>query len=285
MALDRDSAVFGLKDVKVYPADGAGGWLTGVDVPKVVEYAPSIEVGGKMLEGDDTEDLYSYVKGFGAKLKFNKLPMSVLSAVFGGAITESGNTPNQVVSYTFAARGTSIPLFKLEGQMDKVDDDIADAHIRLTNCRVKPGTYDIGTKYDDYVSISLDVWVQDQPVIEFNETAVALSTTPDTTAPTISSTVPADDATAIDKTANLSVTFSEAIQAGDANDDHFILTAAGAIVAAAITINSPTNTIVTINPTSSLAATTEHTLVITGVHDAAGNVLAAPTIITFTTGS
>lgn len=285
MTIARESAAFGLSDVKLYPTNGAGGWGTGYDVPKVTQYAPSVEIGGKMLEGDDTEDLYSYVKGYGAKLAFNKIPMNVLSAVMGGTITETGSTPNQKVSYAFASRGTSLPLFKLVGQMTKVDDGLGDAHVTLTNCRVKPGTYEIGAKYEDYVSITLDVWIQDQPIIDFNETAVALTVSPDTTPPTISSTVPADGATAVDKTANLTVTFSEAIQTGDANSDHFILTtAAGVAVAATISVNGA-GTIVTINPDSSLEATTEYLLVITGVHDVAGNILASPTIINFTTGA
>lgn len=286
MTLERDSAVFGLNDVKLYPTNGSGGWGTGFDVPKVVQYAPNVEIGGKMLEGDDTEDQYSYVKGYGAKLAFNKIPMDVLSATLGGSIIDSGSAPSQKTSYTFAPRGTSLPLFKLAGQMTKVDDGLGDAHITLTNCRVKPGTYDIGAKYGDYVAITLDVWIQDQPVIDFNETAIALVVAPDTTPPTISSTVPADAATGISKTANLSVTFSEAVQAGDVTADHFILTTdAGVAAAATLTLNTPTNTIVTINPTSDLDATTEYLLVITGVHDVAGNVLASPTIINFTTGA
>jgi|GEM_PF-5071874 len=286
MTLARESAAFGLNDVKVYPTNGSGGWGTGYDVPKITQYAPSVEIGGKMLEGDDTEDQYSYVKGYGAKLAFNKIPMNVLSVVMGGTIADSGTTPSQQVSYTFAPRGTTLPLFKLAGQMTKVDDGLGDAHVTLTNCRVKPGTYEIGAKYGDYVSITLDVWIQDQPVIEFNETAIALTVTPDTTPPTISSTVPADAATGISKTANLSVTFSEAIQAGDVTADHFILTTdAGVAVATTLTLNAPTNTIVSINPTSDLDASTDYLLVITGVHDVAGNVLASPSIINFTTGA
>ncbi len=281
MTLVRDSSAFGLADVKVYPTDGAGGWGTGYDVPKVVQYAPSVEIGGKTLEGDDTEDLHSYVKGYGAKLAFNKISMNALSAVMGGTIADSGVTPNQKVSYTFASRGTSLPLFKLEGQVTKVDDGLGDAHVTLTNCRVKPGTYGITEKYDDYVSITLDVWVQDQPVIEFNETAVNLTTTLDTTAPTVQSTTPADAATGVSVSANLTVVFSEEIQSGDVNSNNFILMDnTGAIVACTLSLSTDT---VTINPDADLTAATAYTLVITVVHDLAGNILAAPVIINFTT--
>jgi len=282
--LARESAAFGLKDVKVYPTNGAGGWGTGYDVPKVVQYAPSVEVGGKMLEGDDTEDQYSYIKGYGAKLAFNKIPMTVLSATLGGTIEETGATPNQKVSYTFAERGTSLPLFKLVGQMTKVDDGLGDARVTLTNCRVKAGNYEIGAKYGDYVSITLDVWVQDQPVIEFNETEVALTTSADTTAPTVQSTTPADAATAVVVSANLTATFSEAIQPGDVNSRNFVLMKAtdGTVVAGALSLGT-NDTVVTFNPTSDLSVATAYILVITGVHDVAGNVLATPTVVNFTT--
>lgn len=286
MTLAHYSSAYGLVDVKVYPAASGGGWGTGVDVPKVVQLGLAANIGGKILEGDDTEELHSYVKGYAGKIAFNKLSLEVLEAILGGTLADSGVTPDQVVTFTYPAVATSLGFFKLEGQITKVDSGLSDAHMVLTNCKIKPGTYEITAKYDDYIACTFDIWVQDQPIIKFNETTSSLAVSPDTAAPTISSTTPADGASGIDKTASLSVTFNEAIQAGDANDDHFILmTAAGVAVATTITINSPTNTIVTINPDSDLGGTTDYLLIVTGVHDAAGNVLAAPTIVNFTTGA
>lgn len=115
-----------------------------------------------------------------------------------------------------------------------------------------------------------------------------LPDTVDTTAPTISSVVPADAATGVAKAATTVVawTFSEAIRAADVHDRNFFIhDAAGAIKAGTLSLGT-NGTVVTFTPTTAWAATTEyHAVAQKGVRDLAGNKLAAASVTQFTTGS
>ncbi len=111
----------------------------------------------------------------------------------------------------------------------------------------------------------------------------------ETTAPTVSSTSPANGATGVSRTANITVTFNEAVDPATVSGSTFELRdAAGALVSAVLTLNSTGRT-ATLNPTPTLATLTTHTVVVHGgstgavVRDAAGNALAADRSWTFTT--
>jgi len=93
----------------------------------------------------------------------------------------------------------------------------------------------------------------------------------DSTAPTVI-TVPADAATNVVITANLTATFSEAVKTADINTNNFVLIKAsdGTIVAGTLTYASGTF-IATFDPTASLDAATAYIWVISNVRDLAGN--------------
>lgn len=103
---------------------------------------------------------------------------------------------------------------------------------------------------------------------------------PGTTAPSalaLSASVPADDEGSASKTADLTLTFNNALQAKAINN--ITLVAGGAVVAATVTLDA-TAKIATINPTSSLAGATAHELVY-AVEDIYGQTLTG--VVTFTT--
>ena len=104
----------------------------------------------------------------------------------------------------------------------------------------------------------------------------------DVTAPTVI-TAPADAATAVVVSADLTATFSEDVKAGDINSDNLILMKAsdGAIVAGALTYTAATK-VATFNPTASLAAATAYIWVLSNVRDTAGNKM-VPIAVNFTT--
>lgn len=106
----------------------------------------------------------------------------------------------------------------------------------------------------------------------------------DTTAPTISSVVPADAATGVSRTSTVVWNFSEAIQASTVTSaNFFVIGAADAVVAGTLTINAA-KTQVTFTPTAQMAASTQHrAIVTTGVKDIAGNAMANPYVTDFTT--
>lgn len=96
----------------------------------------------------------------------------------------------------------------------------------------------------------------------------------------LSSSVPVDDATSVSKTANITLTYNNAL-ADEAVNGIVLLNASDAVVAGAITLDS-TKKIVTIDPTSSLAGTTAHK-VVASVKDIYGQYLTS--VVTFTTAA
>ena len=105
----------------------------------------------------------------------------------------------------------------------------------------------------------------------------------DTTAPRVSSRVPGSNATGVSRTANLTVTFSEAVQGVGATTVVVRNAGSGAVVPAAVTRDGSTNRWV-VNPGSTLSSRTRFTVTVTGgVRDLAGNPLAT-TSWSFTTG-
>ncbi|MDD5092366.1 MAG: Ig-like domain-containing protein, partial [Candidatus Wallbacteria bacterium] len=108
-------------------------------------------------------------------------------------------------------------------------------------------------------------------------------TTADATAPLASSTVPANAATGVAINANISVTFSEAMNPATITSVSFTLKqGATAIESSVATVGS----IATLNPINDLAASTQYTATITtAVRDLAGNALAVAKTWSFTTGA
>ncbi len=109
----------------------------------------------------------------------------------------------------------------------------------------------------------------------------------DLTPPTITARSPAIGATGVSRTANMTVTFNEAMNAGTLGATTFELRDPGNnLVAGAASYNSTTR-VATLNPTPTLAALTTYTVRVVGgaagVKDVAGNALAATATWTFTT--
>ncbi|HXI84527.1 MAG TPA: ice-binding family protein [Verrucomicrobiae bacterium] len=108
-------------------------------------------------------------------------------------------------------------------------------------------------------------------------------TTLDTTAPTVSSTIPANAATGVAVGGNIAATFSEAMDPSTITTNTFTLKQGATPVAGAVTYVGVT---ATFNPTSTLATGTTYTAMITtGAKDLAGNALAAGFSWSFTTGA
>ena len=94
--------------------------------------------------------------------------------------------------------------------------------------------------------------------------------------------VPIDGATDVVVTADIVLTFTNPLR-GNAEDGIALFNASHAAVAHALTLNAA-RTVVTINPTSSLAAATAHLVVVNGVVDIHGQTL-ADTVVDFTTAA
>ncbi|MDP8909622.1 MAG: Ig-like domain-containing protein, partial [Chloroflexota bacterium] len=111
------------------------------------------------------------------------------------------------------------------------------------------------------------------------------SSTTDTTAPTITSVSPLEDATGVDPAGNVSVTFSEPMDKATA-EQAFSLAPTSDLAAKVSGSFSWDGNTMTFNPASDLAEGTGYTATVgTGAKDAAGNQLAASKSWTFKTSS
>ena len=107
--------------------------------------------------------------------------------------------------------------------------------------------------------------------------------TADTTAPTVSSTIPADLATGVVINGNITATFNEAMNAATISTATLTLTQGATPVSGAVTY---AGTVASFNPTSDLAANTLFTATITtGAKDLSANELAVDKTWSFTTGA
>ncbi len=108
--------------------------------------------------------------------------------------------------------------------------------------------------------------------------------TADTTAPTVTSTNPADGAIGVNLDASVNATFSDAMDPSTINLATFTLTGpSSTAVAGKVSYDVPDN-IATFTPTAPLAANTTFTATISGARDLQGNALAT-TSWTFNTGT
>jgi hypothetical protein len=116
-------------------------------------------------------------------------------------------------------------------------------------------------------------------------TTAAPAAPADTAAPTVTSQTPSAGVTGVDRTKNVTATFSEPVQ-GVSGSTFTLRAGTSSAVAATVTYDAGTR-VATLNPTADLAASTRYTATVTGgngVRDLAGNPLTTVTW-TFTTAA
>jgi uncharacterized repeat protein (TIGR01451 family) len=114
-------------------------------------------------------------------------------------------------------------------------------------------------------------------------TANVLINVPDTTGPSVLSTIPQNNASSASLYQPVSALFNEDLNQATVNASTFTLADASGSVAGVVSYSARA---ATFTPDSSLAVSTRYTATLTtGVQDAAGNPLAAPYVWSFTTGT
>ncbi|WP_448627927.1 fibronectin type III domain-containing protein [Geodermatophilus sp. URMC 64] len=120
----------------------------------------------------------------------------------------------------------------------------------------------------------------------FSAASTAVTPTADTTAPTVTARTPLANATGVSRTANVTVTFSEAVQ-GVSTTTFLLRTPTGTNVAATVTRNGTTNEWI-LDPSVTLTANTRYTVALAGgpnaIRDLANNPLTTVGYV-FTTGA
>jgi methionine-rich copper-binding protein CopC len=282
ITLDVDDAK--LRQILTDPVGGPttfGEWL---DVFGVNGFSLSPEYTEKELAGDATTiDQYSKLKKLTGS--FNcQVTFATLEVLLGATAAYTGSSPNETA--TLVLSSSDLPnYFELDVRSSYrggADAAGGDFHIRISKAKMTKFTYTMAS--EEYATLQID-WagvarLSDgyfMTMVE-NETAVTYTGAPDTTAPTLSSSTPADGATGVSGTANVVLNFSEEIVYDYGN--YAIAKADGTAVA--FTGSKTDADTVTLNPTPTLDSAGVYIVTVAGVRDLAGNMLAAPAVINFT---
>jgi hypothetical protein len=133
MALDTIPLPYGCRDVKIYPIVSGVAATTGIDLPNARTFSFTEAESFSELRGDDG---LVAVHGQGASVNWSLesggISFEACKAMYGGTITESGVTPNQVKSFA-KTKDDERPYFLVEGRA--VSDSGGDFHVKLYQAR------------------------------------------------------------------------------------------------------------------------------------------------------
>lgn len=139
MAHSHSTVFYAVKDVqiKAITADPRGGTTTlgsliPIDSPKTLALTPGFK-SDALRGGMQLRDFRSVMTDLKWTLTFGGLNLDAETAIFGGAVTDTGTTPNQVTTWTQNG-DDPLKFFQLEAQCTAVDDVAGDAHIVLYKC-------------------------------------------------------------------------------------------------------------------------------------------------------
>lgn len=175
----------------------------------------------------------------------------------------------QVALQAFASDNIAVAgvRFKVNGVNVGAEDTVAPYRVSWDASSFAAGTYDV-------VAVARDLAGN-------LTTSAPVSVTVDSTAPTVTSKTPAAGATGVSTTANVTITFSEAV---DLSGMSFTLrTANDALVATVASYNAATRTL-SFSP-NGMSLQTQYTATLSGVKDVAGNPLATETWSFTTSGA
>ena len=298
MPLPGIMTLFGISDATITPmtADTASGGTTlgtSLQVPAIQQMGVSPETMSKDLKGPDGTiiDTYTKVIAVTGSVQHARISIPLLAAILGSTPAFSGVTPNQLAALQMNI-GDVTGWFQLEGRAAYNSYQIGgDVHIRVYKAKMSKFKFEM--KNEDYANISFDYKavprVSDGKLMDIieNEGQVPLTYgATSTTAPTVTSVVPAESATGVAHSAAVVWTLSEALAASSVNNGTACLvkTADGTNVPGAVALaNAGAGTTVTFTPTSALSSATGYTAILTGMSDPFGNVLASPSVSSFTT--
>lgn len=258
-----------------------------VEAPQLVGISEeSVDV--KLPAADSTADTDSTTTGVVVTLKFGKMHLRNLAALLGATLDD------QAGYLKLIRKKTDIrPYVRINALCAYLGQGITGVfELHVAKCKVQGNVaFQLNGENPEYATVTLTFGgierVNDKEFYHCiqRNTVVSLPVgTPDTTPPALSSSVPADAATAVAVSADLVITLTEAIQFDAQQWKLYKVNSATDIVevASAVTIDA-TNTIVTINPTSNMTAAKEHVGIGQGFRDLAGNQATTPIVINFTT--
>jgi hypothetical protein len=269
---------FGLKEIIIENMAGT----VRVSLPAALELGfEEMIVTGEFYGNDDLQGVVTQPIGLKGTFKQGGYPLSALSLMTGHDYALTGTTPNQVA--TLQGDSATYPYFKIYGK--SLGDEGDDIHVKIFKAKLTAapkGTFKRAEFFmleTEFTGVKVSGKAYD---VVANETATTLPALPDTPDVLSVITVPADAATDVVITANLTATFNNELASG-AESGIILTTAAGVPVAVARTIDAARK-VVTLNPTASLGAATDYLLIVAGVTDVFGQTL-TDTVVDFTTAA
>lgn len=267
---------FGMKEIIVENMAGT----ERVVLPAALELGfEEMVVSAEFYGNDDLQGLVTQPLGVKGTFKAGGYPLNAMSLMTGHDYQVDGTTPNQVA--TLQADSASYPYFKIYGK--SLGDEGDDVHIKIFKAKLTSspkGSFKRGEFFmleTEFTGVKVAGKAFD---VVANETASDLPALPDTPAALTVTTVPADAATGVVVSDNLTATFNNALASGA--ESGIILTSALGVPVTCVRTIDAARKVVTLNPTGSLSASTDYLLIIAGVEDVFGQVL-ADTVKNFTT--
>jgi len=160
MALPTVSKLLELEDVKIAPLtdDPEGGsatYGTLVDIPGIVKLGIKPVVEKKELQGDNqVMDIWTKVKAIEINFEHVKLSLDVLKIMLGGTVTATGESPNQIQTYSLTADDKP-GYFKLEGRVVYVEEGLGDVHFVTYKCLADdPPSWEVSDQSGDFATVS-----------------------------------------------------------------------------------------------------------------------------------
>lgn len=192
--LSNTALPYGIRDCKLTPYTDAAGTVLGdtsIDLPNMQTFSFSETEEFQELRGDDR---VVTTRGQGAQVEWSLeaggVDIRVWAILTGGSVTESGTTPDRVVTARKRSSDNR-PFFRLEGQA--ISDSGGDVHAIVYRCRANSnieGSFSDGEFFITSASgLGLPLMDEDFDLLyDFvqNETKTSIPTTPvaNPTAPT-----------------------------------------------------------------------------------------------------
>jgi hypothetical protein len=267
---------FGLKQIRI--VNNADTVAISLPAALELEFEETV-VSGEFFGNDDLQGVVTQPLGVKGKFKSGGIPLNAYALMTGHTYAVTGVTPNQVA--TLEGDSPKFPYFKIYGKSLGDEDD--DVHVKIFKAKLTSspkGSFKRGEFFmleAEFMGVKVDGKAYDMVA---NETADDLPDAAGSPPAFTVSSVPADAATGIAIGADVVLTFSNELAAG-AENAIMLTTAAGVPVAVTRTI-SANRKVVTLNPNANLGAATDHLVIIPGVTDIYGQVL-ADTVIDFET--
>lgn len=272
----------GLRQIQCAPwiSDGVIGSTFLIPYPQKFSTTEN-QVVKELPGGDVLADKSTTIKSLQITMGWARIKLSQLSDLLGATFSTTGSTPNQ--QHRLRRKTADVGgFFQIIMRAAYIGSEYPSGDYQLKIYKAKlVGSPKIDYATEEYATVEVTMEAFERDDLEFyemlmNETGATLTETSDVTAPTVSSIVPADNATGVATGAVITLTFSEIVQENDLAFALTNVTSSTAVTDKAFTVDYSANPIVVLTPTTAMTTANVYNLRIsTDLRDAAGNRLAA----------